>query len=165
MKIQDGSLRIRSSRTADRYIPHDVGMLKDADGFVDTGDMLELRDGRYYFVGRRDGVINVGGQKVHPEEVEGIINRHARVRMSLVRARKNPLLGALVVADVVVTAENSGPPRQYLHHLSTSDARNLQSEILDMCHAALPRHKVPAAIKFVSALEVATSGKIVRCHA
>ena len=50
--------------------------LADEDGFVDTGDMLELRGDRYYFAGRREGIINVGGQKVHPEEVEAVINRH-----------------------------------------------------------------------------------------
>ena len=76
------------------------------EGFVDTGDALELRGDRYYFVGRRDGIINVGGLKVHPEEVEAVINRHPRVRMSLVRTRKNPITGALVVADVVL---NTGP--------------------------------------------------------
>jgi acyl-coenzyme A synthetase/AMP-(fatty) acid ligase len=155
MKVQDGTLRIRSARTADRYIRHE-GTVADADGFVDTGDMLELRGGRYYFVGRRDGVINVGGQKVHPEEVEGVINRHPHVRMSLVRPRKNPLVGALVVADVVLqTGSDSAEER----------VRRLEHEILQMCREALPRHKVPAAIKFVSELEVATTGKIVRRHA
>ena len=39
------------------YMAH----LKNADGFVDTTDILDLRNERYYFVGRRDGVINVGG--------------------------------------------------------------------------------------------------------
>ena len=67
--------------------------------------MVELRGDRYYFVGRRDGVINVGGLKVHPEEVEAVINRHPRVQMSLVRARKNPFTGAVVVADVVAKCE------------------------------------------------------------
>jgi acyl-CoA synthetase (AMP-forming)/AMP-acid ligase II len=40
--------------------------LAHQDRFVDTGDMLELRGDRYYFVGRRGGIINVGGRKVHP---------------------------------------------------------------------------------------------------
>ncbi|HYM08801.1 MAG TPA: AMP-binding protein, partial [Terriglobales bacterium] len=102
MKVVDGSLRIRSTRVADRYAGQPDGRIVDAGGFVDTGDMLELRGDRYYFVGRRDGVINVGGLKVHPEEVETVINRHPLVRMSLVRTRKNPITGALVVADVVL---------------------------------------------------------------
>ena len=66
------------------------------EGFVDTGDIVERRGDRYYFVGRRGGIINVGGLKVHPEEVEAIINRHPDVRMSLVHSRKNPITGAAV---------------------------------------------------------------------
>ena len=42
----------------------------------------------------RGGIINVGGLKVHPEEIETIINRHPDVQMSLVRGRKNPITGA-----------------------------------------------------------------------
>ena len=105
MKVEDGSLRIRSTRNAARYFGGENMTLEDAEGFVDTGDMLELRGDRYYFVGRRDGVINVGGLKVHPEEVEAVINRHPQVRMSLVRTRKNPITGALVVADMVLEKE------------------------------------------------------------
>jgi acyl-CoA synthetase (AMP-forming)/AMP-acid ligase II len=69
MRVVEGSLRIRSNRVALGYLG-DGGSLADADGFVDTGDMVEQRGDRYFFVGRREGVINVGGQKVHPEEVE-----------------------------------------------------------------------------------------------
>ena len=115
-----------------------------SDGFVDTGDMLELRGDRYYFVGRRDGVINVGGLKVHPEEVEAVINRHPQVRMSLVRTRKNPITGALVVADVVL--EKIGRWQR---------PAELQQDILPLCRSGLAPHKVPAAIKFVPALAVA----------
>ena len=125
----------------------------DADGFVDTGDMLELRGDRYYFVGRRDGVINVGGLKVHPEEVEAVINRHPQVRMSLVRTRKNPITGALVVADVVLKTAPAS---------ATGRLDELEQEILQLCREALPRHKVPAAIHFVPALPVAATGKMVR---
>ena len=45
-------------------------------------DVLELRNGRYRPQGRRDGAINVGGLKVHPEEVEAVLNRHPQVRLS-----------------------------------------------------------------------------------
>ncbi len=107
MKVQDGTLRIRSNRTATRYLGENTPVLKDSEGFVDTGDTIETRDGRCYFTGRRDGIINVGGRKVHPEEVEAVINRHPGVAMSLVRAKKNPITGALVIADVVLKPESS----------------------------------------------------------
>ena len=63
---------------------------------------IERRGDRCYFVGRRGGVINVGGVKIHPEEVEAALNSHATVRASRVFARKNPITGALVCADVVL---------------------------------------------------------------
>lgn len=156
IKVEDGSLRIRSARTAACYIDHQKKTLKDADGFVDTGDMLELRADRYFFVGRRDGMINVGGLKVHPEEVEAVINRHPRVRMSLVRTRKNPITGALVIADVVLGKDLSPAPERI---------DELQHEILQLCRNTLPRHKVPAAINIVSALAVDATGKLARHHA
>ena len=156
MKVENGSLRIRSPRTASRYLDAEHGAIKDAEGFVDTTDMLELRNDRYYFVGRRDGVINVGGLKVHPEEVEEVINRHPEVRMSLVRTKKNPITGALVVADVVL---RSGP------QLSSEEDRQIQRDILLLCREELASHKVPATINFVAALAVAESGKLIRRHA
>ena len=64
--------------------------------------------GRYYFMGRRGGVINVGGLKVHPEEVEAVINAHPWVRMSLVKSRRNPITGAVVTADVVLQGGRHG---------------------------------------------------------
>jgi len=70
MKVVDGSLRVRSQRTATRYAGPASVELADAEGFVDTGDMLEQRGDRYYFAGRRNWIVNVGGLKVHPEEVE-----------------------------------------------------------------------------------------------
>jgi acyl-CoA synthetase (AMP-forming)/AMP-acid ligase II len=156
MKIEDGSLRIRSARTATRYLGAG-GALRDAAGFVDTGDMLDRRDGRYYFVGRRGGIINVGGLKVHPEEVEMVINRHPAVQMSLVRARKNPFTGAVVVADVVVRPDRAGD--------AAPESARLQGEILEACRRSLPAHKVPAAIRFVPSLDVGAAGKLARLGA
>jgi acyl-coenzyme A synthetase/AMP-(fatty) acid ligase len=150
IKIEDGSLRIRSSRIAARYLGNDALAIKD--GFVDTGDLVELRGGRYYFVGRRDGVINVGGAKVHPEEIEVVLNRHPRVQMSLVKARKNPITGAIVAAEVVIKA--GGEP--------AIENAVLRSELIEACNRALPAYKVPASIRFVDSLEVTASGKLAR---
>jgi acyl-coenzyme A synthetase/AMP-(fatty) acid ligase len=158
MKIEDGSLRIRSARTARGYLGGVGKTFADKDGFVDTGDVIELRADRYYFVGRGDGIINVGGRKVHPEEVEAVINRHPGVQMSLVKARKNPITGAVVVADVVLKTELG-------RKNATAQTEALKSEILNACHGALIPHKVPAAIRFVPFLEVTASGKLARFHA
>jgi acyl-coenzyme A synthetase/AMP-(fatty) acid ligase len=153
MKVEDGSLCIRSPRTASRYAGTDAA-LTDKDGFVDTGDILELRGDRYVFAGRRGGIINIGGLKVHPEEIEAVINRHPRVRMSLVWPKASPITGSIVIANVVL---KSGEP-------GAGDAVDVKADILKLCREALPRHKVPAAISFVLALDVAATGKLARRH-
>jgi acyl-coenzyme A synthetase/AMP-(fatty) acid ligase len=151
MKVEDGTLRIRSARIATRYLGSRDTAIADADGFVDTGDVVELRGNRYYFVGRRDGIINVGGLKVHPEEVETVINRHPSVQMSLVSARKSSITGALVVADIVVKPESQ-----------PTGSERLRNDILDTCRRTLAPYKVPAVLRFVPSLEVAPSGKLAR---
>jgi acyl-coenzyme A synthetase/AMP-(fatty) acid ligase len=158
LKVEQDTLRIRSPRTGLRYLGAGAAPLQDEDGFVDTGDVVELRGGRYYFVGRRGGIINVGGLKVHPEEVEAVINRHPQVRMSLVKARKNPITGSLVVAEVVPV---SGLPERPLE----AGAEHLKTEILDLCRAALAPYKVPASIRIVSGIDVTPSGKLTRVEA
>ena len=105
INVDDGSLRIRSARNAVRHVGEEHSTLTDDEGFVDTGDMVERRGDRYYFLGRRSGLINVGGLKGYPEEVEAAINRHPAVRMSLVVARRSPITGSLVAADVVLKEE------------------------------------------------------------
>jgi acyl-coenzyme A synthetase/AMP-(fatty) acid ligase len=153
MKVVDGSLCIRSPRTASRYVTAEQAALVDRDGFVDTGDIVDLRGDRYVFAGRRGGIINVGGLKVHPEEIEAVINRHPQVRMSLVRSKRSPITGAVVIADVVLMRDAQQASGQLLE---------VRNDILSLCREALPRHKVPAAISFVPTLAVAATGKLAR---
>lgn len=152
MEIKDSSLRIRSPRTAFGYLSNRDCLL-DQRGFVDTGDLLERRGSRYHFMGRRSGIINVGGLKVHPEEVEAVINRHPSVQMSRVAARRSPITGAVVMAEILV--------RPQLDQGAVG-AEALKREIITACREALPSHKVPAGIRFVSSIDVAASGKLVR---
>ncbi|HUN73017.1 MAG TPA: fatty acid--CoA ligase family protein [Steroidobacteraceae bacterium] len=166
MQADAGTLRIRSEGNALGYLREgsggiEVQALKDREGFVDTGDQLEMRDGRCYFAGRSGGVINVGGLKVHPEEVEAAINAHPWVRMSLVHARRNPITGAIVEADVVLL----DPERANQANGDRPSQETLSRDILEACRRALPSHKVPARIRFVAALEVSASGKLVRPNA
>jgi acyl-coenzyme A synthetase/AMP-(fatty) acid ligase len=151
LRLRDGSLRVRSKRTATAYIGQGDRRLLDDEGFVDTDDMVEQSGDRCFFKGRRTGVINVGGLKVHPEEVEQVINEHSKVRMSRVSARRNPIIGDLIVAevasrDVARARENCA----------------LELEILFLCRARLPRHMVPVTIRFVPAIDILASGKLAR---
>jgi acyl-CoA synthetase (AMP-forming)/AMP-acid ligase II len=152
IKVEDGTLKIRSARRAVACLSHPALPLTDDEGFVDTGDMVERRGDRYYFLGRRSGIINVGGQKIYPEEVEAAINRHPAVRMSRVRSAKSAITGSLVAADVVLSADRG----------AAGALATFRHEILRLCHAHLARHKVPATIHFVDSLDVASTGKLAR---
>jgi acyl-coenzyme A synthetase/AMP-(fatty) acid ligase len=147
-KIVDGAIHVRSSRCGRGFLG-EGGALTDRDGFVDMGDMVERRGDRYYFVGRRGGIINVGGVKVHPEEVEATLNAHAIVRASRVFARTSPITGALVFADVV------------LRDGCFADAA-AERELLAACRKRLAPHMVPAGLRFVADLPMTKGGKLAR---
>ncbi len=155
LRVAEGTLRIRSAGNAHGYLGADTGSFPRAsDEAVDTGDRIEQRADRCYFLGRQGGVINVGGLKVYPEEIEAVINSHPWVRMSRVSARRNPITGAVVVADVVLAeADGTGgrPPSEAL-----------ERELLHSCRRSLAPYKVPAAIRIVPGLEVSAAGKLAR---
>jgi acyl-coenzyme A synthetase/AMP-(fatty) acid ligase len=149
LKVEGGTLRIRSARTASGYLGSAAARFGDGTGFIDTGDMVELRGDRYHFLGRREGVVNVGGQKVYPEEVEAVLNCHPAVQISRVWARKNPITGAVVAADVVLRE-------------TRADFARVKESLLRSCRAALSAHKVPVTLRAVTSLGVASSGKLSR---
>ena len=155
LRVAEDTLQVRSAGAAQCYLGDGAEPLRGADGYVDTGDRVEQRAGRYYFIGRRGGVINVGGLKVHPEEVEAVINAHPWVRMSLVKARRNAITGSVVAADVVLAEGLSGMGAR-------PGIETLTRELTDSCRRALAAHKVPAMIRIVPALELSAAGKLVR---
>jgi len=106
----------------------------DDDGWFNTKDKVELReDGYMKILGRVTDLINVGGEKVYPIEVEGILLRHKGVKDVRVFGEKNPLTGNIVVAEVSVSAENNN--KDFLKGLRTFCVDNLE------------RFKIPA--KFI----------------
>jgi len=158
LTVREGTLRIRSRGNAHGYLGEDVvAFPRGPDGAIDTGDLIEQRSGRCYFLGRRGGVINVGGLKVYPEEIEAVINAHPWVRMSLVRSRRNPITGAVVIADVVLADGKPGRARP--------SPEELTHQLLQGCRQSLAAYKVPATIRVVPGLELSASGKLVRPNA
>jgi acyl-coenzyme A synthetase/AMP-(fatty) acid ligase len=148
MKVENDTLRIRSSRTASRYLGQD---LPQSDGFIDTADMVERRGDRFYFIGRKEGVINVGGQKVYPEEVENVITQHPDVLVARVSPRKSPVIGSIVAADIVLRAP-----------LNDGQFASIVESLRAGCRQALAPHKVPVTWKRVAQIDMTISGKVKR---
>lgn len=125
------------------------GTLATADGWIDSGDVVELRGDRYHFLGRANGVINVGGDKVFPEEIERVILELPEVALARVSGRRNPIVGSLVEAAVVPC-----DPR--------AAARGLAEQVREHCRARLAPHEVPAVVSVVPRLDVQAGGKVTR---
>jgi long-chain acyl-CoA synthetase len=119
----------------------------DAAGWFATGD-LGKRDasGRIYICGRRKTLINVGGMKVFPEEVEAVLDSHPKVLRSLVEARLHPLYGEVPVARYIPSPE--GAPTTM--------------EIRSHCRARLAGYKIPLIFTVVTELPLTASGKLKR---
>lgn len=151
-KVEDGRLKVRSVRSAKHYIGS-LLTLKNDDGFIDTGDVVQLVGERYMFLGRGSGAINVGGSQVLPEEVEAVLNDCPSVMVSRVKARKSVFTSSILVAEVVAV------PRLDMSR------EELNALLLQKCRNALPPYKVPAIIKFVDDIAINASGKLERSGA
>lgn len=136
-KIVDSELWLRSKSQILGYLNHDMSRFT-ADGWFKTGDMVEQSaDGFLTIKGRREDLINVGGEKVTPSEVENVLLDMSEVADCLVYGQENALTGQNVVAEIV--------PKD-IH----CDTKALKRKIRQHCRKILSPYKVPARIIFNS---------------
>jgi long-chain acyl-CoA synthetase len=117
------------------------------EGWFHTGDIARLdADGFLFLLSRKSAVINRAGQKIFPENIEAVLNRHPDVRESRVFGHRHPRLGETVEAELV---------------LERSDAS--LAEIREFCRKRLSPHEIPSSLQVVSELpRTAATGKIIR---
>lgn len=120
-----------------------------ADGWLDSGDVVQVVGERVLFLGRANGSINVGGNKVMPEEVETVIKQLPQIAFVQVRARKSGMMGSLVEAAVCLAPG---------HVFDAAFKKQLTSH----CRTRLDAFKVPAFIVELSDIELTASGKLSR---
>ncbi len=129
--VRDGVLWIKSPSSMLGYL--NAPSPFDDDGWLNTGDAVEVaEDGSLRVLGRLSALVNVGGEKVSPAEVENVLLRAGNVRDVVVSGRSNAVTGNVVVATVeLVEAE---------------ERRALSRRLRRFCAEKLPPHKVPAVI-------------------
>ncbi|PWT82553.1 MAG: AMP-dependent synthetase [Acidobacteria bacterium] len=101
-RVIDGVLHIRSQSNMIGYLnaPNPI----DHDGWMSTGDLVEQRGDLVRFLGRTSEILNVGGQKVFPAEIEDILIAAPRVADATVFGVPHPLVGQAVCARVSLVA-------------------------------------------------------------
>lgn len=130
-KIVNGTLWIKANSAMLGYLnaPNPF----DADGWMDTQDMVEV-DGEYiHILGRKSEIINVGGQKVYPAEVESVLMQMENVRDVTVYGEKNPIMGSIVVAR--------------FNLIATEELVSLKQRMRNFCRNRLATYKTPAKVE------------------
>lgn len=143
-----GELLIRGPGMLDAYlVPWEPSPLRD-EGWFSTGDLVVAdAEGDYTIVGRKKSVINVGGMKVFPEEIEAVLNAHPGVRASRVIAIDHPHTGHVPAAEIIAADPADLPTN-----------RDLRTH----CRQHLSAYKVPMRYEFVESIPRTASGKILR---
>lgn len=116
-------------------------------GWFYTGDLGRVdEDGYCYVIDRIKDMVNVGGVKVYPSEVEHVLYEHPAVREVAVYGIAEPLLGEQVKATVVLHPERPVTV----------------AELLGFCRQQLAEFKVPTLVDFVEQLPKSRTGKILK---
>lgn len=147
VKVVDDILWIRSEANMVGYLnaPNPF----DQDGWMCTGDQVEVRGEYMRILGRESEVINVGGQKVFPIEVETVLLQDKNISEATVFGAKHPVMGQVVHARVSLQRPE--------------DPEALTERLRGLCLRGLARYKMPVRFLIVSD-EVQSGGRFKKVH-
>ena len=147
-KIVENELWLKSKTQILGYLNASMERFTD-DGWFRTGDLVEVaEDGYLKIVGRNSDVINVGGQKVLPAEVESILLQVENIIDASVYAKPNPIMGNIVAAHIVI---------EKIEPLMV-----LKKRILRFCQGKLDNYKIPIDIQIMNKLSFSNRFKKIR---
>ena len=135
VKIIDNILYIRSEANMVGYL--NAPSPFDEEGWMCTGDHVEVKEDYMRILGRKSEMINVGGQKVFPVEVENVLLQADNVLEAAVFGRPHPMMGQVVTARVTLREEE--------------DPQKVTERLRKFCLERMARYKVP--VRFIIANE------------
>jgi long-chain acyl-CoA synthetase len=133
IRVVDGILQIKAESAMLGYL--NAPSPFTADGWFNTGDKVEV-DGEYFrILGRQSEIINVGGQKVYPAQVESVVQEMPEVADVSVHGEKNAITGQIVCATIRLR--------------ESRDARQFQHDLRQFCRGRLQEFQIPVRIRLV----------------
>ena len=117
------------------------------DGWLKTGDLGKIdSEGYYFLVDRSKDIINSGGLKVYPREVEEVLYKHPRVSLVAVVPVPDDYFGEVGKAYVV-----------------TKEGKEIvEEELIEVCKESLAKYKIPKSFEFIDSLPLSAAGKILK---
>lgn len=132
-RVVDDRLHIRARTSMLGYL--NAPSPFDEDGWFDTGDVV-IREGDYYrILGRESDIVNVGGQKVYPAEVEKVLADLPGVTEAVVYGEDHLLLGQIVAATLQMDEDVS--------------AGEMRRRVAKHCHGRLQPYMIPQKVRVV----------------
>jgi acyl-CoA synthetase (AMP-forming)/AMP-acid ligase II len=148
-----GRVEIKGPSVIERYDGAGYEDRFDADGWLDTGDLGYFDDDNFLFlVGRSDDVINRGGEKIFPREIEDVILSVSGVVGAAVIGIADDVFGQVPISYVQLDGVSSAT--------SIEDLKIATKEIHDALVAAFSRARRPVNINVVAELPAHATGKI-----
>lgn len=145
-KIIENELWIKSKTQILGYLNSSMNSFT-SDGWFKTGDLVEtLEDGYIKIIGRNKEVINIGGQKALPSEIESIILSMKEIKDCMVYGEKNIITGQTVVCDVICKDKIS----------------NIKVLIRRFCKDKLDNYKIPTKVNIVDKINFTDRFKKIR---
>ncbi len=145
-RVVDGILQVKTTTAMLGYLNAPDPFTED--GWLITGDAVEI-DGEFMrILGRQSEVINVGGEKVYPAEVEAVIEELDNVAEALVYGVENSLLGQIVCARIRL--------------LDDEETKAFIRRLKGHCREHLQRYKVPVKVEVVESTQYSQRFKKVR---
>ncbi len=132
-KVVDGTLWIKAQSAMLGYL--NAPSPFDAEGWLNTGDLVEVKGEYIRFLGRTTEIINVGGQKVYPAEVENVLMEIPNVRDVTVSSAPNAITGNMVVAR--------------FNLIEPEDFVSFKKRVREFCRGRLDPFKIPARMEIV----------------
>ena len=111
--------------------------------------MIEIKKNRCYFIGRENGSINVGGNKIFPEALEEFLENYPNVKMAKITPRKSSIMGNLLEATLIISRE-------------VLDEKKFISELREHCIKNLNKEMIPSFFYIKDSIELSSSGKLKR---
>ena len=132
-RVVDGMLEIKAKSAMRGYLNSPSPFTSD--GWFITGDAVEV-DGEYFkILGRKSELINVGGEKVYPAEVESVLPLKEGVEEVSVRGEKHPMTGQIVAARIRLSTQES--------------LKEFKGRMFEYCRSKLDRFKIPQKVTLV----------------
>ena len=121
-RIVDGILQIKADSAMLGYLNAPSPFTED--GYFITGDAVEVKGEYLKILGRKSEIINVGGEKVYPSEVENVIQQYENIAEAVVYGEKNPIMGKIVCSNIslIQPVENE---KEFIKNLKSFCRKNL----------------------------------------